>query len=133
MKKTNKSKEIKNDNNHRKKILINNNSSLRNNKVKIINDLRLKGFNELQIKDIFDTLNQNIIGENNNTVRIINTINNHNKKETFNKRIINKNYFFMRKSQNSYNEKRTNNSYLKLTVNTSINKTKNYELNISFF
>ena len=114
MKKTNKSKEIKNDNNHRKKILISNNSSLGNNKVKIINDLKLKGFNELQIKDIFDTLNQNIIGENNNTVRIINTINNQNKKETFNKRIINKNYFFMRKSHNSYNEKRTNNSYLKL-------------------
>ena len=111
MKKTNKSKEIKNDNNHRKKILISNNSSLRNNKVKIINDLKLKGFNELQIKDIFDTLNQNIIGENNNTVRIINTINNHNKKETF-KRSINKNNFFMRKSQNSYNEKRTNNSQL---------------------
>ena len=37
----------------------------------------------------------------------------------------------MRKSQNSYNEKRANNSYLKLTVNTSLNKNKNYELNTS--
>ena len=131
MKKTNKSKEEKNDNNHRKKILISNNSPINNNKEKIINGLKQKGFNEIQIKDIFDTLNQNIIGENNNTVRIINTINNHDKKETFNKRSINQNYFFMRKSQNSYNEKRTNNSYLKLTVNTSLNKTKNYELNTS--
>jgi len=130
MKKTNKSKEEKNDNNQRKKILICNNSPLNNNKEKIINGLKQKGFNEIQIKDIFDTLNQNINKENNNNVRIIKTINNQNK-ETFNKRSLNKNYFFMRKSQNSYNGNNSKNSYLKLTINTSLNKTKNLELNKS--
>ena len=130
MKKTNKSKEEKNDNNQRKKILICNNSPLNNNKEKIINGLKQKGFNEIQIKDIFDTLNQNINRENNNNVRIIKTINNQNK-ETFNKRSLNKKYFFMRKSQNSYNGNNSKNSYLKLTINTSLNKTKNLELNKS--
>ena len=130
MKKTNKSKEEKNDINQRKKILICNNSPLNNNKEKIINGLKQKGFNEIQIKDIFDTLNQNINRENNNNVRIIKTINNQNK-ETFNKRSLNKNYFFMRKSQNSYNGNNSKNNYLKLTINTSLNKTKNLELNKS--
>ena len=37
----------------------------------------------------------------------------------------------MRKSQNSYNGNQSKNSYLKLTINTSLNKTKNIELNRS--
>ena len=129
MKKTNKSKEVKKDINQRKKILISNNSSLSNKKEKIIIDLKQKGFNEHQIKDIFDTLNQNIKGENINNTRMIKTINN--KKENFNKRSLNQNYLLLRKNQNSYNENNIKSSYLKLSLNTSLNKLKNHELNTS--
>ena len=55
MKKTNKSKEIKNEINSKKIIILNNKySSFDENKEKIIKDLRQKGFTEMQIKDIFE-------------------------------------------------------------------------------
>ena len=134
MKKTNKSREIKNDVKDRK-IIINDKYSTYNNKEKIIYNLKQKGFNANQIKDIFETFNSNIKEEN-----IIkkgkekSKIFNYKKIENNNIRSMRKNNSSLMKKQNSndslLNKYNSKNNYLKLNVNnSSLNKVRNYELN----
>ena len=133
MKKTNKLKEVKNGNNNRKKFLINNYITYNDNKDKIIVDLKQKGFNELQIKDIFETFNSNINEHISFNSNISKTINNNKKNETFNINNLTKNNVLLRKNHNSQrtliNNNNSKSNYLKLNIQTSMNKTRNYELN----
>ena len=126
MKKTNKSKEIKNEINSKKIIILNNKySSFDENKEKIIKDLRQKGFTEMQIKDIFESFNLNIKENRRLTI-------NKNKEETFNINNL-KNSNSTIKTFNDFkgkllNKNNSKNNYLKLNVNTSKNKSKKSQI-----
>ena len=126
MKKTNKSKEIKNEINSKKIIILNNKySSFDENKEKIIKDLRQKGFTEMQIKDIFESINLNIKENRRLTI-------NKNKEETFNINNL-KNSNSTIKTFNDFkgkllNKNNSKNNYLKLNVNTSKNKSKKSQI-----
>ena len=133
MKKTNKLKEDKNGINNRKNLLNNNYLTYNDNKDKIIVDLKQKGFNEFQIKDIFDTFNSNIKEHISFNSNISKTINNNKKIETFKINKLSKNNVLLRKNNNSQRTLMNNNNsksnYLRLNIQTSMNKTRNYELN----
>ena len=133
MKKTNKSKEIKNVANS-KKIILNDKYSTFNNEEKIKINLKQKGFNEKQIRDIFETFNSNakedyITQKGKETSKIFNA----KKIGNFNVRNMRKNNSSLMIKQNSndslLNKLNSKRNYLKLNVNTSLNKGKNFELN----
>ena len=133
MKKTNKSKEIKNVANS-KKIILNDKYSTFNNEEKIKINLKQKGFNEKQIRDIFETFNSNtkedyITQKGKETSKIFNA----KKIGNFNVRNMRKNNSSLMIKQNSndslLNKFKSKRNYLKLNVNTSLNKGKNFELN----
>ena len=119
MKKTNKSKEIIN--------LVN--------KEIIVNNLKQKGFNEAQIKDIFETFNSEIQEENdvkNDKEKLTNI--NYKKIPIVNKRNAKISHPSFLKKQNSNNainlsKNDRKNNYLKLDFQTNSNRTSNYELN----
>ena len=132
-------------------------NSYLNNKIKkekIIKDLKLKGFNQRQITDIFETFISNIIDkenlnskeDNNHSMQVKNFIkrnsnnnliiemnkNNNNKSKNFNTNsrdniLINKSPMIV-KTENSLiiNNKKTKCNYLKIFINSSENNRKSY-------